>query len=164
ERMFVRWDYIGVTANFIKGFYGSIGINDPDELSIDCIVNNLCLKLFYWPHSSAIATQNNRYVVFINDSINEQQQWQEFGHEVYHYFYDETNYNILNESYATYGESKADYFAYHFCVPTFMLQRLKGVDVYDVMYLFNVEFDFALRRLEMYKSRCLLRGGIYEKP
>lgn len=36
--------------------------------------------------------------------------------------------------------------------------NLKGVDVYDVMQLFNVEFDFALRRLEMYYSKCLAKG------
>ena len=82
---------------------------------------------------------------------------------MYHYFYDETNYDLLHENYAEYGESKADYFAYHFCVPTFMLYNLKGVDVYDVMELFNVEFDFALRRLEMYKNKMLERVGIYER-
>lgn len=38
-----------------------------------------------------------------------------------------------------------------------MLQEIKGVDVYDVVELFNVEFDFALRRLEMYKNKWLSR-------
>lgn len=147
-----------MTARFIKNFYQSIKVDGPNILTIDFIVDYLCLNLVYWPYSSAIATHNNRYIVFINNSINERQQWQEFGHEVYHYFYDETNYNALKETYAYYGESKADYFAYHFCVPTFMLQQLKGVDVYDVMRLFNVEFDFAMRRLEMYQSKVLTKG------
>lgn len=150
------------TEEVIKSFYLSIGINDPFLLSKELIVEYLNIKLFYWPHSSAIAIHDDRYIVFLNDNLSMQQQWQEFGHEMYHYFYDETNYNVLRESYANYGESKADYFAYHFCVPTFMLYNLKGVDVYDVMELFNVEFEFALRRLEMYRNKVINRRNDYE--
>ncbi len=48
-----------------------------------------------------------------------------------------------------------------FCAPLLITSNgtyvsyVKGVTVYDVMNLFNVEFDFALRRLEMYKSKIL---------
>lgn len=151
------------TEQFVMNFYQSINVYEPLLLSIELIIEALNIELVYWNHTSAIAKYHNRYTVFINESINVQQQWQEFGHEMYHYFYDETNYDLLHENYAEYGESKADYFAYHFCVPTFMLYNLKGVDVYDVMELFNVEFDFALRRLEMYKNKMLERVGIYER-
>src|SRR5699024_4872986 len=119
--------------------------------------NQLNVRLHYWEYSSVITRRKDVYILFINESVNSQKQWQEFGHEMYHYFYDNTRYDLLKESYAVYGESKADYFAYHFCVPSFMLRKIKGVDVYDVMRLFNVEFDFALRRLEMYKSKFVER-------
>src|SRR5699024_7941421 len=112
-------------------------------LTIELIVDHLELEVMYWPHSSAIARSSNQYIIFLNDRLSMQQQWQEFGHEMYHFFFDNTQYNILKETYAIYGETKADYFAYHFCVPTFMLHKIKGVDVYDLMELFNVEFDFA---------------------
>lgn len=148
------------TERYIQQFYQSINIYDPLLLTIEQIVDHLNLKIMYWPHSSAIASHNDNYIIFLNERLSMQRQWQEFGHEMYHYFYDETNYNVLRESYATYGESKADYFAYHFCVPTFMLEKLKGVDVYDVMRLFNVEFNFALRRLEMFRNKIIGRGKI----
>jgi len=140
---------------YIQQFYKSIKINDPLLLTVELIVDYLDLEVMYWPHSSSIATYNNQYIIFLNDRLSMQQQWQDFGHEMYHYFYDETNYNYLKETYATYGESKADYFAYHFCVPTFMLMQLKEVSVDVITRLFNVEFDFALRRFEMYKSKVL---------
>lgn len=151
------------TEQYIQQFYKSIEINDPLLLTIELIVDHLDLEVVYWPHSSAIAIHGDRYIVFLNDNLSIQQQWQEFGHEMYHYFYDDTNYCLLKESFAEYGETKADYFAYHFCVPTFMLMQLKEVSVYDVMELFNVEYDFALRRLEMYKNKMLERVGIYER-
>lgn len=154
---------MNLTEKYIYKFYRSMNINEPRLLSCELVIDYLDMKLKYWPHSSTIAAHDNRYIVFINESITMQQQWQEFGHEMYHYFYDNTSYDLLKVTYAEYGETKADYFAYHFCVPTFMLQNIKGVDVYDVMYLFNVEFDFALRRLEMYKSKCINRRICYER-
>lgn len=143
------------TEKYIMQFYQSININEPLLLSIEIVIEHLNMKLIYWQHSSAIALRNDMYNVFINENITMQQQWQEFGHEMYHYFYDGTNYNVLKETYATYGECKADYFAYHFCVPTFMLTRIQDVSVYDIVELFNVEFDFALRRLEMYHNKII---------
>lgn len=143
------------TERFVMNFYQSINVNEPLLLSTELIIDALNMELFYWNHTSAIAKYHNRYTVFINESINVQQQWQEFGHEMYHYFYDDTKYDLLNESYAEYGETKADYFAYHFCVPTFMLVKLQELNVYEIMNLFNVEYAFALRRLEMHKNNII---------
>lgn len=146
---------MNATEKFVTNFYESIKVDDPLFLSIDFITEMLNIQLVYWNHTSAIANYYNKYTVFINDSINEYQQWQEFGHEMYHYFYDETNYHLLHENYAEYGETKADYFAYHFCVPTFMLVKLQELNVYEIMNLFNVEYAFALRRLEMHKNNII---------
>jgi len=122
------------------------------------IVDHLGIKLIYWKNTSSIAKYKGNYYLFLNEMLTEQQQWQEFGHEMYHYFFDNEEYCY---SYSIYGESKADYFSYHFCIPSFMLNSFKEVSVYDVMELFNVEYDFAFRRLEMYKHRLINRRNIY---
>lgn len=142
----------------VESFYKSLSIDDPYYLKMSVISDLVNVPLRYWKYSSALARRKGKYIMHINETINKPQQWQQFGHEMYHYFFDETNYGLLKETYAVYGETKADYFAYHFCIPTFMLQRLKGIDVYDVMRIFNVEFDFALRRLEMYQNKVLTKG------
>ena len=143
------------TEQYIQQFYKSINVSDPLLLTIELVIEHLDLEVMYWPHSSSIATYNNQYIIFLNDRLSMQQQWQDFGHEMYHFFFDNECYDVLKETYASYGETKADYFAYHFCVPTFMLMQLKEVSVDVITRLFNVEFDFALRRLEMYKSKVL---------
>lgn len=145
------------TELFIMQFYESISVICPYELSIMHIAEKLNMEVCFWNFGSAIAQFNGIHKMFINKRLSEQQQWQDFGHEMYHYFFDNTRYDLLKESYAEYGESKADYFAYHFCVPTFMLDNLKEVSVYDVIEFFNVEFYFALRRLEMYQSKLMSR-------
>lgn len=148
------------TEKSIMKFYQSINIDDPLLLSVEIVTEHLSIDLIYWNETSSMAQLNDRYIVFINESLTMQQQWQEFGHEMCHYFNDKGNRNLLNSSFIYYCEFKADYFAYHFCVPTFMLQNIKGVDVYDVVNKFNVEFDFALRRLEMYHNKILTKGEL----
>ena len=143
------------TETFIAKFYRSIDIIDPLLLSKKLIIDHLNIRLYYWNHSSAIVRRNGKYHLFINESLTTRQQWQDFGHEMYHYFFDETRYDLLYESFGDYGETKADYFSYHFCVPTFMLMQLKEVSVDVITRLFNVEYEFALRRLEMYQGKLM---------
>lgn len=146
----------------IKRLYCSINIYDPYQLSIENIANKLNITIHYWEFTSAIAESNGRYRMFINEYLNKQQQWMDFGHEMKHFYCDKENQIYLKEQYVDYMETKADYFAYHFCIPTFMLQELKGVTAYDVMNLFNVEFAFALKRMEMYKNSLI--GGCKRWP
>lgn len=149
------------TENYIYHLCKSINILNYDQLSIDSISTILDINILYWEYSSELVCFKDKHKMFINEQLTLQEQWQDFGHEMYHYFFDETSYSLLNESYGAYGESKADYFMYHFCIPTFMLMELKGVNVYDVMNLFNVEFEFALRRLEMYRNNVLTKKGVF---
>lgn len=148
------------TELYVKKLYKNMKIYHPYQLMIDTVSERLNLSVVYWEFSSELTLYKGIYKVFINKNQTEQQQWQDFGHEMYHYCYDHVVYDRLHECYAEYGESKADYFAYHFCVPTFMLQEIEGVDVYDVVRLFNVEFNFAYRRLEMYHNKIIERSTI----
>jgi len=151
------------TEKFIKRIYESINICSPDQLTISNVAEKMNLGVDYWPYTSVFAECKGRCKVFINENLNKQQQWQDFSHEMGHYFQDGGCHRQFIRHYINYREIKADYFAYHFCVPTFMLLKIKGVDVYDVMNLFNVEFDFALRRLEMYKNKILENKIVYER-
>jgi len=147
------------TELFVMEFYKTINVLDTSLLSIANISEKLNVNVHYWNHSSAVANFKEDCCMFINQRKTHSEQWQDFGHEMHHYFFDEISYDKLNESYGIYGETKADYFAYHFCVPTFMLMKLKGVSVYEVMSIFNVEYEFAMRRLDMYRSKLFERGG-----
>lgn len=145
------------TELFITRFYESINVGGPEQLSIESLSERMNLCVNYWEFTSEIINYKGVYKVFINEKLNEQQQWQDFGHEIGHFFWHGGNRNCMTHHFVRFQEIKSDYFAYHFCVPTFMLLNLEEVTVYAVMNLFNVEFDFALRRLEMYKSKVLER-------
>lgn len=154
------------TENYIYHLCKSINIISYDQLSIDSISTVFNIDVRFWDYSSELVYFKEKYKMFINESLTEQQQWQDFGHEMCHFCWHGGAQKHLYNTYVEYMEHKADYFMYHFCIPTFMLMELKGVNVYDVMNLFNVEFEFALRRIEMYKNNLLKDSGVIylEKP
>ncbi len=143
------------TESYIYYLYENINVLSNDHLSIDNISRIFNFEIIYWEYSSELVYFKEKYKMFINESLTEQQQWQDFGHEMCHFCWHGGANKYLHEMYVEYQENKADYFMYHFCVPSFMLQQLKGVTAYDIMNLFNVEFDFALRRLEMYRNNLM---------
>lgn len=145
----------------IQQLLQSISIYEPWQLNIENVSELLGIKVKYWPYSSeAVSYQGNKYI-FINENISKQKQWCDFSHEFYHLLEHVGRQERLRKSFVFLQEKQANYFTYHFCVPTFMLQALKEVTVYDIMNLFNVEFDFAVRRWEMYQSKLLNRRANY---
>src|SRR5690625_4714374 len=125
------------------------------------ITEKLVIKIVYWHFTSAIAERNGKYNLFINQKLSQQQQWQDFGHEMKHFCFDRGNQNDLFSSLIYYQEVKADYFAYHFCIPTFMLEQLKEVTIHEIARVFNVEFEFAVRRFDMYKNDLITAAEPY---
>lgn len=126
-------------------------ISEPHQLNCAEIAQKLGIKLHYGCFSLRYAN----YIVIKKST--KQKEWQDFGHEVCHYLCHEGNQLKMHSLFLNFQEWQANYFAYHFCVPTFMLRKIKGVNVYEIMNQFNVEYDFALKRLEMYRSKCLER-------
>lgn len=143
------------TAYYVKSLFESLLITNPYQLSIQHITEKLDIKIIYWEFSSAIAERNGKCNLFINQNLNKQHQWQEFGHEMKHFCFDRGNQNDLFNSFIYYQEVKADYFAYHFCIPTFMLEQLKEVTIHEIARIFHVDLNFAARRFDMYKNELI---------
>jgi len=143
------------TAYYVKSLFESLHITNPYQLNIQHITEKLDIKIIYWEFSSAIAERNGKCNLFINQNLNKQHQWQEFGHEMKHFCFDRGNQNDLFNSFIYYQEVKADYFAYHFCIPTFMLEQLKEVTIHEIARIFNVDLNFAARRFDMYKNELI---------
>lgn len=139
-------------------FYRNIEIFKPEQLSLDYISATIDIPVMYWEYSSEVIKWQGRTKMFLNQSLNGQQRWQEFGHEMKHVFYDVGRQEFLPNTYVYFQECKADHFAYHFCIPTFMLLELRQFTVYNIMNLFNVEYDFAIKRIEMYQNKMISKG------
>ncbi|HSH24972.1 MAG TPA: ImmA/IrrE family metallo-endopeptidase [Massilibacterium sp.] len=124
-------------------------ITKPEELAIENVAKKLKLQVVYRKKAFRFGDE------IILSRGTKQQEWQLFGHEICHYLVHPGNQLKMHFLFRDLQEYQANHFAYHFCVPTFMLENENDLSIYKVMNLFNVEYDFALKRLEMYERKML---------
>lgn len=141
--------------DYINELYKALSIDKPEQLEINNIATKLGINVYY---SKASFRVGNNLVI---QRSTKEREWQLFGHEVCHFLRHYGNQLKMYQSFMELQEWQANYFAYHFCIPTFMLDDLYNFNAIDITRLFNVEFDFALRRLEMYQSK-IIGGYDYE--
>lgn len=153
--------YYSHLEDYIKDFYTKIGITTPTLLDFRVIAARIGIKVFYWPDNSQALFAKEKPFIFLNASLNKQQQWPEFGHELSHVLLHTGDQFFMSPLFREYQEFKANNFMYHFCMPTFMLDELEIYDcttqtVMQLQGLFNVEYEFALKRLTQYLNNKIM--------
>ena len=142
------------TEKYVYSLLKSLSITRADQLGITSVSELTKTPVLYWEFSSEAVIYEDRHKIFLNKNLSKQKQWQEFGHEFNHVVgHAGSQSRNMNKYFYQLQEWQANYFSYHFCVPTFMLDQLKEVSVCEIMELFNVEEEFAYRRLEMYQNK-----------
>lgn len=149
-------NYSTYTEDFVKEMYMKIGITTPDQLNYKVIANALGIRVFPAPYdgpSQALFAKNTPFI-FLGRHLTPPQAWQDFCHELNHILQHTGNQSYMRSTWIEYQEKKADTFMYHACMPTFMLDELVENDpsltIKDLQLIFNVEYDFAVKRLTQY--------------
>lgn len=153
-------NYTTHTEDFVKELYTRMGILEPNQLDYMYIANELGIKVFPAPYengpSQALFAREIPFI-FLAQNLTYAQKWQDFCHELCHVLQHTGNQSKMPASWIEYQENKANNFMYHACIPTFMLDELEIFrdDAISVLYIqshFNVEYDFAEKRIEQYIS------------
>ncbi len=136
----------------IKQLYSTLKIEKPEQLSIEYIALKLNILLFYWDEPSQALFNHGRAYIFLNRSLPPNMQWEEFCHELAHVMLHSGDQMRLPSSFIEYQEWKANNFALHAAIPTYMLLEMILPNNYyqAVVFLqksFNVSLSFACRRL-----------------
>ena len=150
----MRYTY-NIMEDYIEKLYNSIAIYRPHQLDMESIATRLGTTLVFLPYGSMTIGD----AILIDERLTECEQWQDFGHELCHIEWHDGNQRVLPSSYMEYQEWKATNFAYHACVPTFMLERLKlpsheSEAIYMIQKMFKVDYSFAKKRLHLYVLNC----------
>ncbi|MGE7546065.1 ImmA/IrrE family metallo-endopeptidase [Sporosarcina newyorkensis] len=146
--------------DFIENLLKGIGVFHPIQLNKFHIADQLGVYLHLLEVRSRGLWDGELYYIFLNPNLSRQQRWQDFGHELCHGLRHAGNQKSMPSSFRKLQEWQADNFMYHFCVPTFMLKRLElppdqRIAAALIAETFNVEFSFALERLNRYYQNNL---------
>jgi len=146
--------------DWIESLYKQLRIHHPYELDMELIAERLDIWLYFEEMSSRALDRNGMYSMIIDRRLTPAEQWQDFGHETCHLLRQAGNQFLLNHSMVELQETRADSFAYHFCIPTFMLlytslptSRNEAITL--VTETFNVTPEFAQERLIRFEKQLL---------
>jgi hypothetical protein len=141
----------------VFSIYRLLNISEPSQLYHDALIETLSdilqINIYYFDESSEANNLGGTYSIFLNKNQTKQEIWQDFAHELAHILNHEGYQFSMNDPFRKYQEWQAEQFAFHFCIPTFMLNhlelpRLRCEAVGLIATLFNVEHTFADLRLE----------------
>lgn len=137
-------DYI---TNLLKG----IDILEPHQLGIEIISSRLGVEVHYLPYPAMFLEK----YIFLDSRASKKRQWQDFAHELCHSRLHDGDQALLTAMQKDGQEHKADNFAQHFCIPTFMLERIKFTEydrdhIWRIEEKFMVEKEFARKRWEQH--------------
>ncbi|API91557.1 phage-like element PBSX protein XkdA [Virgibacillus pantothenticus] len=138
----------------IKHFYVDLGIYYPHQLDILEIADYLGIKVYFWDISSRVYKKE----IIIDSRLSPEEQWEDFGHELCHLLLQYGNQILhLNNLFLAYQEWKANNFALHFCVPTFILIKYEIANIPEgipfITKTFNVTQKFAQKRLIHFRNQ-----------
>ncbi|WP_341320356.1 ImmA/IrrE family metallo-endopeptidase [Solibacillus sp. FSL H8-0523] len=146
--------------DYIKTLFHQLELTEPATLNMRAVAKKLDIKLFYWENASQAIFYDDMTAIFIDSRISPEVQWQDFTHELCHALIHTGDQLFMPPLFREYQEFKANNFMYHACIPTFMLDQIENLDyttcsIHAVQQLFNVEYDFARRRLKNYLNKKL---------
>lgn len=144
--------------DYITNLYKKIGIQKPEQIDMYNVAKMLNIWVYTFGGTSEAVYSNGRQYIFLNRDLSPQEKWQEFAHELCHILRHAGHQRKMNPLFLEYQEWQADNFALHFCVPTFMLQRIRlPPEQRDAVQLiadtFNVDYKFATERLSRYHQK-----------
>ena len=139
------------SEDYVNHMYQSININHPHQLDPEDIAARNGLSLVYMKAPS----MRMGNIIVINEELSEEEQWQQFGHELCHALWHSGNQLRMPVPFRVYQEYKANNFAQYACIPSFMLRNMKlpkneEIALSIIQREFKVNRTFAKKRLDQY--------------
>lgn len=145
----------------IKDIYCDLNIYHPCQLDILEIADLLNIKV----HFINLSSRSYKSEIIIDSRLSPEEQWEDFAHELCHVLFQYGNQILnINSLFLEYQEWKANNFALHFCVPTFMLQqsllnhKIESIPeaIPYIKNRYNVTDEIALKKLIHFRNQLQL--------
>lgn len=146
--------------DFIQEVYQEINILSPAQLNLYTIADALDIGLYPINDRSQALRFEGRDYIFLNNLLTGPERFEVFGHELGHLLTHAGSQASMSQEFQAYQEWQANLFALHFCVPTFMLQKIRlpndtRAALKVIKDTFRVTYHFAEKRLNLYRQRLL---------
>lgn len=146
--------------DYVESLLVDLNIRHPGQLNKFVISDKLGIYLHLYNGNSRGLMDCDEKYIFLNQHLSRPERWQDFGHELCHILRHDGDQKHMSLPFRQLQEWQSNNFMYNFCVPTFMLQRIRlPPDCQEAIQLisdtFNVDYQFAEKRLDRYYQKLL---------
>lgn len=117
--------HLSMLEEEVKKIYMQLNIHKPEQIQMKKIATAFKMRLHFEDIDGRMFYMNTRYRIVLNNQLPPEQQWEDFAHELCHVLKHCGNQFVMNKMFRQLQEFQASSFMYHFCVPTFMLSKMK---------------------------------------
>ncbi|TBL71354.1 ImmA/IrrE family metallo-endopeptidase [Paenibacillus thalictri] len=144
---------------YIYELYRGLDIHEPADLNMEYIADKLNVWLHTVETASCALERHGMLSIILDGRLSREQQWEDFGHELCHLLRHGGNQLAMSREFIRFQEAKADLFALHFCVPTFMLLSIDCLSetreaALLIAQTFRVTPQFARERLHHFTRQA----------
>lgn len=129
-----------------------------DDLNIEHISCALDIKIGFNAEVNCYIRACGEDIILLKEA-NAYEMWYSFCHELGHAVLHAGKQHMMHHMFNELQEYQADHFAMLFMMPKKFIQEHKLYDAKEVSEFFNVPFDFALKRLELYSNNLRTQWG-----
>lgn len=126
-----------------------VQLNDPNAILL--ISNSLNIRTYFYKWTTGVSNIDGNSNIFLCKHQSKQQVWQDYGKALGHLLL-LNNVDNLPFDFDKLTEEELKEFAYHLCVPTFMLEQLNNINVQEITKAFNVKSNFAEKKISLYED------------
>lgn len=147
---------------YVEQLYMQMGFSAPGDMSIERVSQQLGIAVIHSSFTSRAMFYGGKPMINLNRTLSPSEELETFSHELFHILKETGNQVNTPVMLREMRESKANNFALHFCIPTFMLAGINWPERNSNNYiaeLFHVTVPFAEKRLMLYECR-LFQGEL----
>lgn len=152
----------------IQKLYLKIDVTDVIHLDFELIATRLGFSVIYIKGISKYIASLHTFC--LEESLTQQEQWQDFGHELCHAIWHAGHQLSMPIDWRLYQEWQANSFAYEACVPRYLLEHelAENTTVHPVALIaekFGVTQEFALCRYWIHMRKMSQeQSNLFQNP
>lgn len=150
--------YLGYLPSTLELYISNLliekGIRCIWDLNLDSLSAAFNIRIKYYPGETCLIKKGKKIYIFINKALSEQEQYEEFLHELSHYVLDHSSLLYLDENQWRHIELKTDHVMQYIAIPYFLLDTLTKLETVEAASeYFYVSRSLAWKRMEQIKNR-----------
>lgn len=123
---------------------------------IETLAEAFNINVTYADTCTVMIRKGKKVLIIINKSLSKLEQYEQFLHELGHFFLETAPFPLLSESQWKYTEMRSNYVIQYIAMPLFLLDDIIQLNTVEaVSEYFFVSYELARKRMESIKNRLM---------